>query len=38
MKTSPWNKDRTIGQKGYFRYLISGGSGLDLSWKVKHAI
>lgn len=35
MKTSPQNKDRIIGQKGHFRYLISGGLGL--SWKVKHA-
>lgn len=37
MKTSLWNKDRTIGQKATsdISYL---GSGLDLSWKVKHAI
>lgn len=26
MNTSPWNKDRIIGQKDHFRYLISGGS------------
>lgn len=38
MNTSSWNKDRLIGQKSHFRYLISGGSESDLNWKVKRAI
>lgn len=38
MNTSPWNKDRIIGQKDRFRYLISGGFELDLNWKAKRAI
>lgn len=38
MNTLPWNKDRIIGQKDHFRYLISGGSESGLNWKVKHVI
>gem|GEM_PF-2624990 len=38
MNTSPWNKDRIIGQKNHFRYLISGVSESGLNWKVKRAI
>ncbi|ADM97981.1 hypothetical protein Dda3937_04537 [Dickeya dadantii 3937] len=38
MNTLPWNKDRIIGQKRPFRYLISGGSESGLNWKVKRAI
>ncbi len=38
MNTSLWNKDRIIGKKDRFRYLMSGGFESDLNWKVKRAI
>lgn len=37
MSKSPWNKGRIIGQKRPLKYLISGGSVLDSSWKGKFA-
>ena len=38
MSTPPWNKDRIIGKKSHFRYLISGGPKSGLNLKVKRAI